>query len=101
MPLVLLLVLSCGTLQQPARDGVAVATVPGTGAIEGPVIVEGSKPPMPVRRARVTLTGERRGQEITEDSLAGNPQETSHVPRHSFARRKRVCYGALESLIER
>ena len=56
MPLVLLFALCLGSLSQTPRDKPAAATA-GTGAIEGRVTIHDSKPQVPVRRARVTLTG--------------------------------------------
>ena len=54
--MVLLLALCLGSLSQIPRDKPAAATA-GTGAIEGRVTIQDSKPQAPVRRARVTLTG--------------------------------------------
>ena len=71
MPLVLLLTVCLATQSQAPRDKPAPVATPG-GVIEGRVIVQDSKPAVPVRRARVSLTGDRLGQpEISETDTDG------------------------------
>ena len=71
MTLVLLLTLALAAQSQAPRDKPAPAG-PQNGVIEGRVIVQDSKPVVPVRRARVSLTGERLAQpEVTDTDTDG------------------------------
>ena len=72
MPLVLLLTLCLAIQTQAPRDKPAPAAATAGGVIEGRVIVQDSKPAVPVRRARVSLGGDRLKQpELTDTDTDG------------------------------
>lgn len=70
--------------QQPARDRPAAPPVQGTASISGRVTVMDSKPVLPVRRAKVTLTSGALSQPRTTDTDTAGRYQFSQLPPGSY-----------------
>ncbi len=70
--------------QQPAPRERPSATTTGTASISGRVLVRGTLTPVPVRRARVTLSGEAVGEARTTDTDTDGRYRFDRLPAGAY-----------------